>query len=176
MPKLAGVTLEKLRAQAELQHLRKTGEPAFVLRPHVPGKGFDLMPRPGAGDLFYDIEGDPFYSESGSDGLEYLHGVWDGKAFTGFWSHDLAGEKTALITLFELFEKRIGDCPGMHIYHYAPYEITALRKLTTRHGVGEARLDRWLRERRFVDLYAVCEGWPLCLRTLVFHQGHGSVL
>ena len=128
VPKLAGATLEKLRAQAELQHLRKTAEPAYVLRPHVPGKGFDLMPRPDAGDLFYDIEGDPFYSESGSDGLEYLHGVWDGKAFTGFWSHDLAGEKTALITLFELFEKRIGDCPGMHIYHYAPYEITALRQ------------------------------------------------
>ena len=33
-----------------------------------------------------------------------------------------------------------------------------MRRLATRHGIGEARLDQWLRERRFVDLYAVVRG------------------
>ena len=39
VPKLAEATLEKLRTQARLQHARKEGDPTFVLRPHVPGKG-----------------------------------------------------------------------------------------------------------------------------------------
>ena len=158
VPRLADATTEKLRTQAALQNARRTGDPAFALRPHVAGKGFDLLPRPDMGDLFYDIEGDPFYSESGSDGLEYLQGVWDGEAFTALWSHNLAEEKTTLASLFSLFEEHLGQHPNAHVYHYAAYEITALRKLATRHGIGESQLDRWLRERRFVDLYAVVRG------------------
>ena len=46
--------------------------PAFELRAAEPGKGFDLLPEPQPGDLFYDIEGDPHFE----GGLEYLHGVW----------------------------------------------------------------------------------------------------
>ncbi len=158
VPNLADATVEKLRTQAHLQNARKTGAPAFELRPSVPGKGFDLLPRPDSGDLFYDIEGDPFYSEAGSDGLEYLQGVWDGEAFTSLWSHDLAEERKALVCLFSLFEDRLRQYPNAHVYHYAAYEITALRKLATRHGFGEAQMDRWLRERRFVDLFAVVRG------------------
>lgn len=158
VPRLADATAEKLRTQARLQHARKTGEPTCELRERVPGKGFDLMPRPDPGDLFYDIEGDPHYSEAGSEGLEYLHGVWDGKDFTALWSHDLAEEKKTLASLFEIFEERLRRYPNAHIYHYAAYEITALRRLATRHGIGESRLDQWLRERRFVDLYAVVRG------------------
>ena len=45
--------------------------------------------------------------------------------------------------------------PGMHVYHYAPYEVTALKKLTGGYGVREAELDQLLREERFVDLYPV---------------------
>ena len=48
--------------------------------------------------------------------------------------------------------------PDARIYHYAPYEITALRRPTTKYGIGEAFLDRLLRERRFVDLFAVVRG------------------
>src|SRR3546814_12498502 len=42
--------------------------------------------------------------------------------------------------------------------HYASYESTALPRLTAKHGIGEAVLDRLLRERRFVDLFAVVRG------------------
>lgn len=151
---LAGTTMEKLACQARLQHARKTGDPAFELRPAEPGKGFDLLPQPQAGDLFYDIEGDPHYEE----GLEYLHGVWSAETFHAFWAHDHAAEARALERLLAFFRDRLAAYPDARIYHYAPYEITALRRLTTRYGIGEAFLDRLMRERRFVDLYAVVRG------------------
>ena len=158
VPNLADETAEKLREQARLQHARKTGGPSFKLRPPVPGKGFELMPRPDPGDLFYDIEGDPYYAEAGLDGLEYLHGIWDGREFTALWAHDRAEEKQPLESLLRRFEEHFTRHPDAHIYHYAPYECTALRQLAMRHGLGEVQLDRWLRERRFVDLYAVVRG------------------
>lgn len=144
-------TFEKLRAQARLQQARKTGEPTFELRAALPGKGFDLLPEPQEGDLFYDIEGDPHYE----GGLEYLHGVWFDGSFRSFWAHDHAAEAAALAELLDFFRARLTAFPGARIYHYAPYEITALRRLTAKYGIGEAFLDRLLRERRFVDLYAV---------------------
>ena len=158
VPRLADTTLDKLRLQATLQSRRPEKGPHHVLREHTPGKGFDLLWKPDPGDLFYDIEGDPFYSEDGIDGLEYLHGVWDGESFTALWAHDHEAERQALMRLFEIFDERLTANPEIHIYHYADYEITALRRLCTQHGFGEAKLDRWLRERRFCDLYAVVRG------------------
>lgn len=158
IPRLAEATLEKLRLQATLQSDRPQKGPHHVLRTHATGKGFDLLWKPAPGDLFYDIEGDPFYTEDGVDGLEYLHGVWDGESFTALWGHDHAAERQALMRLFEIFDKHLTANPEAHIYHYAAYEITALRRLCTQHGFGEAMLDRWLRERRFCDLYAVVRG------------------
>jgi uncharacterized protein len=158
VPRMAEATLEKLRLQATLQSDRPEKGPHHVLRTHVTGKGFDLLWKPAAGDLFYDIEGDPFYSEDGVDGLEYLHGVWDGESFTALWGHDHAAERQALMRLFGIFDERLTANSEAHIYHYAAYEITALRRLCTQHGFGEAMLDRWLRERRFCDLYAVVRG------------------
>lgn len=156
VPRLAEPTRAKLREQARLQSARDHGgPPAFALREAIEGKGFARLPRPDPGDLFYDIEGDPYLE----GGLEYLHGVWAADlGFRAFWAHDHAEEARALAALLDLFAERLAAHPAAHIYHYAPYEITALRRLTTRYGIGEARLDRWLREGRLVDLYAVVRG------------------
>ena len=151
---IARDTYEKLQSQARLQHDRKNGSPSVELRPAQAGKGFELMPDPQPGDLFYDIEGDPHFE----GGLEYLHGVWCDGQFTTFWAHDHVQEEQALRELFDFFEDHLSRYPAARIYHYAPYEITALRRLTTRYGVGEALRDQWLREGRFVDLYAVVRG------------------
>jgi uncharacterized protein len=151
---MAENTRLRLVTQARLQHARKTGAPAFELRVSEPGKGFDLLPEPKPGDLFYDIEGDPHFE----GGLEYLHGVWFDGQFRAFWGHDHASEARALTELLELFRARLAAYPSARIYHYASYEITALRRLTTKYGIGEAFLDRLLRERRFVDLFAVVRG------------------
>jgi predicted RecB family nuclease len=78
---MAEGTRLRLITQGRLQHSRKTGAPTFELRAPEPGKGFDLLPAPQAGDLFYDIEGDPHYD----GGLEYLHGVWFNGQFRAFW-------------------------------------------------------------------------------------------
>jgi len=151
---MAENTRLRLTTQARLQHARKTGEPAFELRPPEPGKGFDLLPQPQPGDIFYDIEGDPHFE----GGLEYLHGVWFDGEFRAFWGHDHAAEAQALSELLGFFRDRLDAHPAARIYHYAAYEITALRRLTTKYGIGETFLDRLLRERRFVDLFAVVRG------------------
>jgi len=154
---VAAPTLDKLRAQARLQQARKTGNPTYELRPPQSRKGFDLLPAPQSGDLFYDIEGDPHYE----GGLEYLHGIWFDQTFKAFWAHDHEEEARALTELLEFFKARIAQYPLARIYHYAPYEITALRRLTAKYGIGEAFLDRLLRERRFTDLFAVVRGGVL---------------
>ena len=151
---MAENTRLRLTTQARLQHARKTGEPAFELRPPEPGKGFDLLPQPQPGDIFYDIEGDPHFE----GGLEYLHGVWFDGEFRAFWGHDHAAEAQALSELLSFFRDCLDAHPAARIYHYAAYEITALRRLTTKYGIGEAFLDRLMRERRFVDLFAVVRG------------------
>ena len=156
--KMAPQTFNTLKVQAKMQSKRKDGKPSVDVRPRIPGKGFDLLPRPNKGDLFYDIEGYPHYSENGDPGLEYLHGIWDGREFTAFWAHNHTEEKQALKDLFAFFKARLADFPEAHIYHYAPYEMTALRRITARYGVEEALLDQWQRDKRFVDLYAVVRG------------------
>jgi uncharacterized protein len=43
----------------------------------------------------------------------------------------------------------------MHVYHYAPYERTALRRLMGEHGTREQEMDELLRNEVLVDLYRV---------------------
>ena len=111
------------------------------------------------GDLYLDFEGDP-YAEGG-EGREYLAGLGDrrwrrrhrvhpalgARPGAGEAAHDRPGRRPA--------RRGGGTHPGMHVYHYAPYETTALKRLVGRHGVREAELDQLLRGERFVDLYAV---------------------
>ncbi len=98
----------RLVTQARLQHARKTGAPSFELRAPEPGKGFDLLPAPQPGDLFYDIEGDPHYE----GGLEYLHGVWCDGQFRAFWAHDHEAEARALSDLLAFFRARLEAFPA----------------------------------------------------------------
>ncbi len=50
---------------------------------------------------------------------------------------------------------RLEQYPDLHIYHYAPYEPAALKRLMGRYATRENELDRLLRSELFVDLYAV---------------------
>ncbi|WP_417484329.1 TM0106 family RecB-like putative nuclease [Maricaulis salignorans] len=159
VPKLAPRTLERLVSHARLQRARRSGgPPSFERLPLEPGRGLNRLPRPDDGDIFYDIEGDPYYE----GGLEYLHGVWfheDGKwHFKDFWAHDREAEGKALDDLMTFFRERLTAHPCAHIYHYAPYEITALRRLTKQHRRHESFLDQLQRDRVFVDLYSVVTG------------------
>ena len=41
----------------------------------VPNRGLLMLPEPSTGDLFVDIEGDPFFGSDVVDGIDYLFGV-----------------------------------------------------------------------------------------------------
>jgi uncharacterized protein len=43
----------------------------------------------------------------------------------------------------------------MHIYHFTPYEPSALKRLMGRHSTPEAEIDRMLRAGLFTDLHTV---------------------
>jgi uncharacterized protein len=152
---LSAATAERLHQQARLQVAeRESGHAAYLLLPPEVGRGLQRLPEPSPGDVYLDFEGDPWAEEG--RGREYLAGLWDRQGtFTEFWAHDTAGEKRLTERLLDELMRRWQADPGMHVYHYAAYERTALERLTGRHGTREAELDQLLRAERLVDLYAV---------------------
>ncbi|MDB4991501.1 MAG: RecB family nuclease, partial [Myxococcaceae bacterium] len=151
-------SFERVRKQARMQWLtRAQQQPLFELLPIDPVQGLCTLPLPSLGDVFLDIEGNPF-AESG--GREYLFGLVslgdDGTtSYQGFWATTAAEERKAFETLMDLLQERWMQHPGMHVYHYAPYEPSALKRLMSRHATREEGLDKLLRGGRFVDLYRV---------------------
>jgi uncharacterized protein len=172
-------TLDRVHRQARIQvegedarrTLYEIVEPARLKDGGLePNRGLLSLPEPRPGDLFFDIEGDPFALE---DGVDYLFGVLEpgvsnaeGKpTFHTFWARDpdgrvtLAAEKSAFEQVMDFFTDRLARDPSMHIYHYAPYEPAALGRLMGRHGTREDEVDRLLRGDVLVDLYrAVRQG------------------
>lgn len=155
---MAFQTLERLRRQANLQQQAKeTGQNYLELLPVPEGerRGFARLPRPCPGDMFFDMEGNPM--EEG--GLEYLFGVYlfeQGKEqFKTFWAHSREEEKKAFEQFMDFVMARLRKYPDAHIYHYAHYEQTALKKLMSLHGTREAEVDSLLRRGRLIDLYKV---------------------
>lgn len=116
------------------------------------------IPEPDAGDLFFDFEGDPLYTEGAANdwGLDYLFGMVDTQErFTPLWAHSFAEERVALEQFLALVAARRAAHPNMHIYHYASYERTHLLTIAARHGVGEAAVDQLLADGVLVDLYPI---------------------
>ncbi|TAJ49809.1 MAG: TM0106 family RecB-like putative nuclease [Herbiconiux sp.] len=158
VPGIGPATLETLRDQARMQLAGRDGRLTYRVHDAAVLAG---LPQPDPGDLFFDFEGDPLYTENaGPDwGLDYLFGVvehaesGDGTVFRPFWAHSYAEEKQALIDFLAYVTERRRRYPGLHIYHYADYERAHLRSLAARHGVGEGELDDLLRDEVLVDLY-----------------------
>ena len=166
---MADSTLAALRTQARLQ-LRAVAGTAPPVDLYNPG-ALVALPEPNAGDIFFDFEGDPLYSEVGATagtqqtttqwGLDYLFGLVDNQeTFRAFWAHTWAEEKQALTDFLAYLAERRAEFPGLHVYHYAAYERTHLLSLAARHGVGEEQIDQLLRENVLVDLY------PLVRKTM----------
>ena len=125
-------------------------------------RGFALLPQPSPGDIFFDMEGDPFYDVA--DGLEYLFGAYTrDEGFRAFWGcdrgnspwHDRSAERLAFEAFVDFAMARRDRDPRMHIYHYADYEKRALKSLAQRHATREEQVDTLLREERLVDLLRV---------------------
>jgi uncharacterized protein len=159
----SATALARVREQARIQlEGRETGKHRYELLLPAPGapiepeRGLATLPEPSPGDLFFDIEGDPYAFE---DGLDYLFGVleMDG-TFHAFWSRDETGqfsadgERRAFERLMDFVTERHRADPTLHVYHYAPYEPTALKRLMGRYGTREDEVDRLLRGGVLVDL------------------------
>lgn len=140
--------------------------------PGRPPRGLAALPAPSPGDLFFDIEGDPWVGEHG---IEYLFGVVDAgeeprgePRFTGFWGHDEAGEKAAFEQLVDFVVEHLDRHPDMHVYHYAAYERSVLQRLAGRYDTRQSEVDRILRGQVLVDLYQVARH-----AVLVSEDGYG---
>lgn len=158
VPRIQRDTLSKLRGQAALQNEAKlSGQRRVEALPLDPDgrRGFFRMPEPDVGDMFFDMEGDPL--ELG--GLEYLFGLWfldDGAwAFKAFWAHDRNEERLAFESFMAFVTERRRRHPGAHVYHYASYEETAMKRLASMHATCEVEMDDLLRQGALVDLYKV---------------------
>ena len=119
----AVASYERVREQARVQvEGRSLGEPVYETLELEDGVGLAMLPEPSPGDVFFDIEGDPFV---GPGGLEYLFGYVaadDGgeQRYTGLWGLSPAEEKLNFETLVDWLMARWANHPGMHVYHFAP--------------------------------------------------------
>jgi uncharacterized protein len=150
-----------LRRQAMLQlHQRETGAHRYELLPPRDLHGFGALPQPADGDVYFDMEGDPLY-EAGK-GLEYLFGAFvphDAQSpYREFWGETRLQERTAFERFVDWLVAHRAQHPHAHVYHYAAYEKSALRRLAMRHGTREEEVDGLLRGEVLVDLYAVVKG------------------
>lgn len=151
-------TYVRVREQARLQLAARTqGVPVHELLPITPDQGFARLPAPSPGDVFLDLEGDPFARDGGR---EYLFGLVtvapDGATSArAFWACSDSEERAAFEAVVDDVLQSWAANSGMHVYHYAPYEPAAFKRLMGRYATREAEIDRMLRAHLFVDLYAV---------------------
>lgn len=148
---------ERSREQARVQlEGRVAGRSIFETLPLVENAGLYRLPEPSPGDVFLDLEADPFV---GDEGLEYLFGyvTIDGEipGYTAEWAFTRDQEKQAFEHFVDFVMARWAKYPNLHIYHYAPYEPGALKRLMGRYATREDEIDRMLRGSLFVDLYAI---------------------
>lgn len=151
-------TYERIREQARIQiEGRKRDELVHEVLEPVPGFGLACLPEPCPGDIFFDFEGDPFVDEGG---FEYLFGYVtlgenDALNYTDQWALSREDERRTFESFVDFVISRLEQYPNLHIYHFAPYEPVALKRLMGRYASREEEIDRMLRAKLFVDLYAV---------------------
>ena len=166
-PKRGSVaTLESAREQARVQlEGRNLKRPYYELLPLEDGRGLAQLPEPSPGDVFFDIEGARYV---GHQGFEYLFGwaernVGGEDVYHAEWAFDPnvahqdfdVREKAVFEQFVDVVMERRRQHPDMHIYHFAPYEPSALKRLMGRYATRGEELDLMLRGGLFVDLHSV---------------------
>lgn len=159
VPRINAATLDRLQRQARLQIASRVADrPRFELLAQDASQtstGLSALPAASPSDIYFDMEGFPLLR----DGLEYLFGavqVENGRpVFKDWWALDPSEERAAFEGFVRWAHRLWKKEPNLHIYHYAAYEVTALRRLMGRYGTCEDEVDDLLRNEVFVDLYAV---------------------
>jgi predicted RecB family nuclease len=121
-----------------------------------PGRGLNRLPIPNEGDIYFDIEGDAFYEDGGLEYLlGYAHRANAVLEYKRLWATNRLEEKKAFKQFIDSLLERWKRYPKMYIYHFAPYEPSAIKRLARVHAVYEKEVDALLRAERFIDLHAV---------------------
>jgi predicted RecB family nuclease len=148
---------ERVREQARVQVEGRTEKKLKhePLLPPVEGMGFCRLPEPSVGDMFVDLEGDPFVGENG---LQYLFGfaVFDVRGELKYekrWALNREEEKNGFEWLVDEITRRQAANPKMHMYHFGAYEPGALKRLMGMYATREDEVDRMLRAGVLVDLH-----------------------
>jgi uncharacterized protein len=138
--------IERVREQARVQVAAREEHRLLHERllPVIPGTGFCRLPEPSSGDVFLDLEGDPFVGDSG---LQYMFGIackhQAGElAYENRWALNREQEKLAFEWLVDKIMLRRTKDPGMHVYHFGAYEPATLRRLMGRYATREDEVDR----------------------------------
>ncbi len=193
VPDVRDENLERLVRQAALQVATRAhpgASPQYELvapsEDPVYGHGFELLPAPDDGDVFFDFEGHPFWGAQHDlfflGGLRYRDGAgaW---CYDGRWAHDLAAQALMIKELVEFFADRRKTFPNMHVYHYNHTERSSLERLT-RGTESESLFASLVETGLFVDLYVVAknafqvgtESYGLkSLEHLTGYERHGGI-
>lgn len=146
-------TYTKLREQARVQNIgRVTKRPIHETLDVEPEKGFNKLPEPNKFDIYLDLEGDPMVEPGG---LEYLFGWFCEDVYHHIWVKNEEEEKAAFEAFIAFVFLKLAKEPNLHIYHYAPYETTAFKRIMGKYATCEEQIDTLLRAGKFVDLYGV---------------------
>jgi len=158
--------LERKQEQARVQIKgRETGKNEIKILPYPPividndeaeRHGFNLLPLPNNGDIYFDFEGDAFFPDGG---IEYLFGYiakennqW---IYHKHWVTSREEEKKAFQDFVTFFMQRLKTHRDACIYHYGHKEPSSFKRLMRVHGCCEDEVNALLRGRRFVDLHQV---------------------
>jgi predicted RecB family nuclease len=158
--RIGDTALKRICDQARLQVKGRTeNSPIYELQPPEDGCGLSALPEPSPGDIFLDFESADYAFDTG---IEYLIGMvflpdkdHIEPEYHPLWSFDPVAEKQAFERFIAIVMDRWKHYPGLHIYHYAPYEPAAIKRLAARHGTCIDEVDQLLRAKIFVDLYRV---------------------
>jgi len=154
--------IERVREQARVQVTgRKSEKLVHELLKVEPDAGFCKLPEPDRGDMFVDLEGDPFAGDQeAGGGQEYLFGFVSADAsgarvYEKRWALSAEEEKSGFEWLVDEVMRRWKENPAMHIYHFGAYEPGAFKRLMGRYATREEQVDSMLRAGLFVDLHTV---------------------
>ncbi|MEO9180520.1 MAG: TM0106 family RecB-like putative nuclease, partial [Acidimicrobiales bacterium] len=166
VPSMSVEKLSRLSRQAEMQ-VRSRDDPSRppvfeLIEPTddpVYGHGFNLLPAPDDGDVFFDFEGHPFWTPKNE--LLFLSGLYfkdeNGKwIYDERWAHDLSGQQGMITGLIEFFAERRRAHPGMHVYHYNHTEKSSMERLI-RDSDEEYLFGQLINTGLFVDLFLVAK-------------------